>query len=86
MKLIKAFAPWCVPCTAMSAILQGVNHPLVESMENFNVDNDASRAIKYGIRSIPAMILVNEHTDEVVKILVGIKNKEQILEFLEHGE
>ena len=52
MKLVKAFATWCVPCKSLGATLHGVNHPLVETMEELDIDTQIDRAVKYGIRSV----------------------------------
>ena len=81
MKLVKLFATWCVPCTALGATLNGINHPLVESMENVDIDTQIERAKKYGVRSVPTMVIVNEQ-DEVVRSLNGNQPKDKILEFL----
>jgi thioredoxin 1 len=81
MKLVKAFAPWCTPCKSLGATLHGVNHPLVETMEELNIDAEVERAVKYGIRSIPTMVIVDDE-DNVVRSLNGNQPKAKILEFL----
>ena len=81
MKLVKLSASWCGPCSALSATLHGVNHPLVENMEHVDIDTQISRAKKYGIRSVPTMVIVNEQ-DEIIRSLNGNHTKEKILEFL----
>lgn len=86
MKLIKVFATWCQPCTALSAVLHGINHPLVQSMESLDIDKNPEFASDFGIRSLPTLLLIDEESGGLVKTLVGLKTKEQILEFLEHGE
>lgn len=81
MKLVKLSATWCGPCSALSATLQGVNHPLVESMENVDIDTQLDRAMKYRVRSIPTMVIVDEE-DNVIRSLNGNQPKDKILEFL----
>jgi thioredoxin 1 len=81
MKLVKLSATWCGPCSALSATLQGVNHPLVESMENVDIDKQLDRAMKYRVRSIPTMVIVDEE-DNVIRSLNGNQPKDKILEFL----
>lgn len=81
MKLVKIAASWCQPCSALGATLHGINHPLVESMENVDLDTQIDRAKKYGVRSVPTMVLVNEQ-DEVIRTLNGNQPKDKILEFL----
>lgn len=81
MKLVKIFASWCVPCKALGATLHGVNHPLVETMEEVDLDSQIDRALKYGVRSVPTMVIVDD-SDNVIRSLNGNQPKDKILEFL----
>lgn len=81
MKLVKISASWCQPCKILGATLKGVNHELVQSMEEVDIDSQIDRAMKYGVRSVPTMVIVNEQ-DEVIRSLNGNQSKEKILEFL----
>ena len=81
MKLIKAYATYCVPCKALGATLNGVNHPLVMNMKELNIEEDIDRAMKYGVRSVPTLLIVDED-DQVLRTLNGNQPKEKILEFL----
>lgn len=80
-KVIKLSMTTCAPCKELSKTLEGVDHPLLKSMEEVSIDKDTSLAKKYGIRSVPAMILINESGDKVRQLL-GAQSKESILEFL----
>ena len=81
MKLIKLSMTTCAPCKELARTLESVDHPLVSTMESYNVDKDVTLAKAYGIRSVPALILVNE-TGEKIRQLLGAQNKESVLEFL----
>lgn len=81
MKLVKIAANWCVPCKSLGATLHGVNHPLVENMEHVDLDSQIDRAMKYGVRSVPTLLIVDED-DQVIRTLNGNQPKEKILEFL----
>lgn len=81
MKLIKAFASYCVPCKALGATLNGINHQLVQEMEELDIEVSVDRAIKYGIRSVPTMVIVDDE-DNVIRSLNGNQPKAKILEFL----
>jgi thioredoxin-like negative regulator of GroEL len=50
-------------------------------MEELNIDAEVERAVKYGIRSIPTMVIVDDE-DNVVRSLNGNQPKAKILEFL----
>lgn len=81
MRLIKLSASWCVSCVSLSATLHGVNHPLVETMEEVDLDSQIDRALKYGVRSVPTMVIVDDE-DNVIRSLNGNQSKDKILEFL----
>ena len=81
MKLVKAYATWCQPCKGLTVTLNEIDHPLVEKMEELDVDVQIPLARKYGIRSVPTLLLVDEN-GEVVERLVGSQNKDRILNFL----
>lgn len=81
MKLVKAYATWCQPCKGLTVTLNEIDHPLVEKMEELDVDVQIPRAQKYGIRSVPTLLLIDEN-DEVMGRLVGSQSKDRILNFL----
>lgn len=81
MKLIKAYASYCVPCKALGATLNGVNHQLVRDMEEIDIESNIDRALKYGVRSVPTMVIVDD-ADNVIRSLNGNQSKDKILEFL----
>lgn len=81
MKLIKAYATWCQPCKGLTNLLNSIDHPLVEKMEELDIDVQIHRAMKYGIRSVPTLLLVDEN-DEIVERLVGLHDRDKILNFL----
>lgn len=78
--LVDFFAAWCGPCKMLSPILEQVNENSEGKYEVVKVDVDASHdlARKYGIMSIPTMI-VFKNGEEKEKI-VGLRQKTQIEE------
>lgn len=81
MKLYKAAASWCGPCKALSMTLLDVEHPLVETMEEVDIDKNMDFARQYNIRSVPTMILVEDDGTEVRRVN-GAISKDKIKEFL----
>ena len=76
--IVDFFATWCGPCKMLSPILEKVEE---DSKGEFNivkidVDESYDVAKKYGIMSVPTMIIFKEG-DEQEKI-VGLRQKNQI--------
>ena len=84
MKLVKISASWCGPCAGLQITLNGMSHPLIPNMEQVDIDTQIDRAMKYGARSVPTMVIVDDQ-DEVVRSLNGNQPAAKILEFLALG-
>ena len=72
------FATWCMPCKMMSPILEEVSEKLEGEVSFVKIDVDECRdlAEKYGIMSIPTMIVFEN--GEPAKKLVGVHPAEEI--------
>ena len=57
--LVDFYADWCGPCKMMPPVLKEVKNEVGESVNILKVDVDKNQkaANKYGIRSIPTLIL-----------------------------
>lgn len=79
--LVDFYAEWCGPCKMISPILEEI------SMENnsikiikINVDEHSDIATKYGVMSIPTLILFENGKE--IKKNVGFMPKEDIINFI----
>jgi len=57
--LVDFYADWCQPCKMVSPILTQVKSELGDEIKiiKINVDNNPTISAKYGIRSIPTLML-----------------------------
>lgn len=85
MKLLKFYADWCAPCKALTPILKELLVDKNLPMEEVDIVSNKELTTKYSIRSIPALIIVNEEGNPV-RELKGYNQtpefKEKLKEFL----
>jgi thioredoxin 1 len=80
MKSIKYFsAVWCGPCKAFKPIMNEIAGEGY-SIEFIDVDQEQNKATKYGVRSVPTVV-IEENGIEVDRF-VGSMSKQQVLEKL----
>jgi thioredoxin 1 len=78
MKQILYFsAPWCSPCKMLGPIMESLSGQI--NYKKINVDNEQDLSIKYGVRNVPTLVLLEN--GEVVGKLSGLQQKQQILNF-----
>ena len=77
-KILYFSAAWCGPCKTLAPIMEELNGEIVYN--KVDVDKDQELSMKYGVRNIPTLILLDE-TGETKGRLVGLQTKDQILSF-----
>ena len=79
MVLVDFWASWCMPCKMMVPVLNEVAEEVngKVTIAKVNVDEQKATAAKFGIRSIPTMVLFQNGKE--VKRIVGVKTKDYLL-------
>ena len=55
--LVDFWAEWCGPCHAVSPVLERISEERNLKLVKVNIDENQHLAIRYGIQSIPNMVL-----------------------------
>lgn len=81
--LVDFWAEWCGPCHALAPIVASIADSYAGRMKvgKLNVDENEKTAFKYGIRSIPTLILFKG--GEIKEVLIGNRPKNEILQVIE---
>jgi len=80
--LVDFWAPWCVPCKALTPVLEEIaseNNNIV--IAKMNTDENPNTSSQHGIMSIPTMMIFKK--GELVDRLIGAMPKDAIMQKLE---
>ncbi len=81
--LVDFWAVWCGPCKMIAPELEKINDEKkgVLRIGKLNVDENRDIAIRFGITSIPTLLLFKN--GQIAKKLIGAMSKEKILSEIE---
>ena len=81
--LVDFWAEWCGPCKMLTPTIEAIaeEYKNTSSIVKINVDDSPTIATKYGIRSIPSILLFNN--GDVVEQRVGAVSKDELAGMLD---
>lgn len=77
--LVDFWAPWCGPCKMQTPILEELEKEYTEAelqISKVNIDEYPEIARRYGIQSIPTMLILRD--GQLVKQIVGVHVQPQL--------
>ena len=76
------WAPWCGPCKMIAPVLEEIDSEEEDKVQivKLDVDDNQETASKYGVMSIPTLLLFKD--GEVVDQVVGFQPKEALVELI----
>lgn len=81
--LVDFWAPWCGPCKMIAPVLEDIDSEIGDKVKIVKVDVDENQetASKFGIMSIPTLLVLKD--GEIVDKVIGFQPKEALQERLE---
>ena len=77
MKYLYFSAPWCGPCRMFGPVMERVSTNIL--VQKIDVDKQSDLAMKYSVRTIPTVILVDNNGKEYAR-QTGVQTEQMLVE------
>ncbi|MEJ1157240.1 thioredoxin [Prosthecomicrobium sp. N25] len=83
--LVDFWAEWCGPCRTIAPALEEISGEMAGSLKvaKLNIDDNPNTAVRYGVRSIPTLILFRD--GKPAANLVGAYPKGKMVEWIKNN-
>ena len=83
VSLVDFYATWCMPCRMFAEILEEIDEEIGDKVKIFKVDVDLNENIarKFGVMSIPTIIIMKD--GELKEKHVGVWQKDDCIETIQ---
>jgi thioredoxin len=83
--LVDFWAEWCGPCRMVSPAVEQLSQTMSDKIKvaKLNVDENQEIAIRYGVRSIPSLVLFKGGKE--IARTIGAASKEKYQKFVEES-
>jgi len=83
--IVDFWAEWCGPCRMLTPIIEEISKELEGKVKIFkmNIDENPETPSKYGIRSIPTIMLFKNGEQKDTK--VGVHQKNSLIEWINNN-
>ncbi len=79
-KILYFSAAWCGPCRMLAPRMEKLSGEGKINYQKIDVDSDTELSVKYGVRNIPTLILIDENGESQGR-KVGVLPEQQIIDF-----
>lgn len=81
--LVDFYATWCRPCQMLGPVLDELSEEVDYKIVKIDVDKFPELAGKYGVRSIPTLVVTKD--GELVATELGFKPKDELNNFVQNS-